>query len=569
MNAMLFHGGLWHSRNNEISPFFRAEVTGGARTTALVFKHISGEQNAGGMIHIYGGGTIIVDDVADWDAKDLDGGSETGEVGVYNNHLFGFWRGGQDVKGDEDPDGTAIPDGIPDLPPLSITVTDSGTAGGKSFASGKGHVYTEGGSGHYLRNIRNGGVQGIIVMGSSGRIVQHSGGFAQAQRTATSSVVMGLADHTLVSNGTNLVHCLPDPGALLSLGTLPEGREYVVRNRNDTYWCSVVPTQTVRLTGSPTGGTFTLTFGGNTTSALAYNATAADVEAALVALASVGANKVSVAGGPGPSTPWTVSFTLTGTLTASGAGLTGGTAPAVTVSAPTVAGVSTFMLGPREWLRVEADGTNWVQTGGVELAAEFEVGGLSTPVSNSGALTYVPASAAFGGGYVRTAGAQNNIIIHRLKTPLQAGTWTLVLLHYTGTNAGIYTMETSTTGGLGLDDPHDGDRRLCRGDRGAGCADGPDVAAGHPLHSDHDGREERLVVGLLRQGLRALGDQDGRVMAGEILDPETGDLTGEPLPTGGVLASEWSPDGDLLSRVVSDSTGEPVAEWGDVDEFSE
>src|ERR1700738_5248805 len=52
--------------------------------------------------------------------------------------------------------------------------------------------------------------------------------------------------------------------------------------------------QTVTLTGAPTGGTFTLTFGANTTSGIAYNASAATVQAALVALASIGANNVVV-----------------------------------------------------------------------------------------------------------------------------------------------------------------------------------------------------------------------------------------------------------------------------------
>src|SRR5207249_5649651 len=49
--------------------------------------------------------------------------------------------------------------------------------------------------------------------------------------------------------------------------------------------------QTVTVTGAGGkggGGTFTLTFNGQTTTALAYNATAAQVQAALNALSSVG-----------------------------------------------------------------------------------------------------------------------------------------------------------------------------------------------------------------------------------------------------------------------------------------
>lgn len=46
----------------------------------------------------------------------------------------------------------------------------------------------------------------------------------------------------------------------------------------------------------PSAGTYTLTFGANTTSALAYNANAATVQAALEGLASIGSNNVQVSG---------------------------------------------------------------------------------------------------------------------------------------------------------------------------------------------------------------------------------------------------------------------------------
>jgi hypothetical protein len=94
----------------------------------------------------------------------------------------------------------------------------------------------------------------------------------------------------------------------------------------------------VTITGTPTGGTFTLTYSGQTTAGIAYNANAAAVQAALEALSNIGVGDVAVTGGPGPGTPWIVEFTgtlaLTNVLvmTASGAGLTGGTSPAVAVA---------------------------------------------------------------------------------------------------------------------------------------------------------------------------------------------------------------------------------------------
>lgn len=64
--------------------------------------------------------------------------------------------------------------------------------------------------------------------------------------------------------------------------------------------------QTLSMTGPPTAGTFTLTFASQTTGAIPYNATAAQVQAALQALSSVGAGGFLCAGGPLPATPITI-----------------------------------------------------------------------------------------------------------------------------------------------------------------------------------------------------------------------------------------------------------------------
>lgn len=96
--------------------------------------------------------------------------------------------------------------------------------------------------------------------------------------------------------------------------------------------------QVVTLTGGATGGTFTLTFGGQTTSALAFNATGATVQTAFLALSSVGAGNATVTGSAGG--PYTITFIGTlgsqspGAVTGSAASLTGGT-PVLTVTHPT------------------------------------------------------------------------------------------------------------------------------------------------------------------------------------------------------------------------------------------
>ena len=95
--------------------------------------------------------------------------------------------------------------------------------------------------------------------------------------------------------------------------------------------------QTVEITGTPTGGTFTLTYGLETTAAIAYNAAAAAVVAALEALTGIGAGGVTATGGALPGTPVVVTFVDSGDapveeMVADGALLTGGTDPAVTAT---------------------------------------------------------------------------------------------------------------------------------------------------------------------------------------------------------------------------------------------
>lgn len=94
--------------------------------------------------------------------------------------------------------------------------------------------------------------------------------------------------------------------------------------------------QTLTVTGGPTGGTFVLRWGGNNTAAIAYNASAATVQAALVALAGVGSGQVSVSGPNGG--PWVVEWTgtladaLQAVITLQTNSLTGGTSPSVNIA---------------------------------------------------------------------------------------------------------------------------------------------------------------------------------------------------------------------------------------------
>jgi hypothetical protein len=102
--------------------------------------------------------------------------------------------------------------------------------------------------------------------------------------------------------------------------------------------------QTLSLIGAPTGGTFTLTFSGQTTGALAWNATAAAVQTALEDLPNINGANVACTGGP---LPGAVTVTFVGNrgdspqplIGYSNNALTGGTGPQPNI-ARTTAGSS-------------------------------------------------------------------------------------------------------------------------------------------------------------------------------------------------------------------------------------
>jgi PKD repeat protein/type 1 glutamine amidotransferase len=101
--------------------------------------------------------------------------------------------------------------------------------------------------------------------------------------------------------------------------------------------------QTVRVTNA-TGGTFTLTFNGQTTGPLAFNSTAAQIDAALEALSNTGVNTFTVAGGPVNTANATVTFRRAlgqshqPQLTSDASGLTGATTPTVTHNTTVIGG---------------------------------------------------------------------------------------------------------------------------------------------------------------------------------------------------------------------------------------
>lgn len=103
---------------------------------------------------------------------------------------------------------------------------------------------------------------------------------------------------------------------------------------------AVSDVQTLTIAGTPTGGTCTLAFDGETTEPIAFNATAAAVQTALQALGSIGSGNVTCSGG---ALPAAITITFGGALAgrglpllvASSTGLTGGSSPTATVTRTT------------------------------------------------------------------------------------------------------------------------------------------------------------------------------------------------------------------------------------------
>lgn len=114
----------------------------------------------------------------------------------------------------------------------------------------------------------------------------------------------------------------------------------------------------IELEGEPTGGTFTLTYGGQTTAPIAYNATADEVYDALVALSSLDDSDIVVRGGPLTAIngsvysylPVEVEFvgklsgTDVGAITKDASGLTGGSSPDVSITVLRTGGKKEVLL---------------------------------------------------------------------------------------------------------------------------------------------------------------------------------------------------------------------------------
>jgi len=111
------------------------------------------------------------------------------------------------------------------------------------------------------------------------------------------------------------------------------GAGYCVISAN----CSCNEIQRIIISGTPTGGTYTLTFDGQTTGNLNHNTTAAAVRTALEGLSNVDSGDVACTGGDHPGSFIEVEFTGQYLETdvaemTSTSSLTGGSSPTITIT---------------------------------------------------------------------------------------------------------------------------------------------------------------------------------------------------------------------------------------------
>ena len=208
---------------------------------------------------------------------------------------------------------TWSPAGENNFAPTSYSIYRGTTTGGEhkllTQVSGSTLTYTDTGANIQTVTLAGSPTGGTFTLSFGGQTTSAlaynaSAATVQAALQALSSIGAGNATVTTAVSGSYAVTLT---GTLASSAQLITATSSLVPASSSTLtYTGTADIQVVTL-GSPTGGTFTLSFGGQTTSALAYNASAATVQTAFLSLSSVGSGNATVTGSAGG--PYTVTFT--------------------------------------------------------------------------------------------------------------------------------------------------------------------------------------------------------------------------------------------------------------------
>lgn len=154
-----------------------------------------------------------------------------------------------------------------------------------------------------------------------------------------------IADQDIIADTEDFY--LQNTGVAEVAGGFAVGTVLYVNSSTGALQSDNVTDEVQALAVDATGGTFTLTFSGQTTAAIAYNASAATLQTALENLSNIGVGDVTVAK---PSAGnWTITFggaladTNVAQITTNAASLTGGASTAV-ITTTTGGGTSTGVI---------------------------------------------------------------------------------------------------------------------------------------------------------------------------------------------------------------------------------
>lgn len=194
--------------------------------------------------------------------------------------------------------------------------------------------------------------------------------------------------------------------------------------------------QTVTIGGTPTGGTFTLTFDGHKTGPITWSATTntlvANIDAALEALGNIGASGVVTANSTLSGGIGDVTVTFSGTnlgkkaqalMTADASGLTG-TTPTVSV-AETTAGVDATHRGaPKGTLLIDTTNAKLYMNTGTAQAPTWTPVALGTKQSDIAdmTITYTTGSGPTANGAITIANAATPTVAELLEFCVELNT---------------------------------------------------------------------------------------------------------------------------------------------------